>query len=1215
MKHIVIAAGLVLVAASAQAAKPYYYTWNPGVSGFDWFSSANWDEIGGQSYPDDNFDQGVFPAKGSLADPILDSEVSGTGGGMGQLVFSSGGWTVTNQSGEDNNIYFSSVEWFAYDALYSRGSGTNIIEPRVVFYADGQNVYTETGNTLRLDKVGLSGYPYGFVASSESPTNPDTGTISLPNDNSNITGAFRVRQGRLLVGNSNALGIGGGTIQFGDTYTAANAYAYLLTGNSGVTIDKPLQVTNTVASINAIIGGAQAGGASTFSNTLQLDVGATLVSANTDGNAVSFNNTVSGVGGITKNGVGTVILGHANTYQGNTVIRQGILKLGSAGSLPSTTGVSLDDISGATLNLNGYSQSVTSLSGGGANGGGVALGSATLTVGSGNYSGCISGTGGLTKTGAGALILNRANSYGGATSIQNGELRLGIAGALPGATTVSLGNISGAVLNLNGFAQTIATLSGGGAGGGNVALASGTLTVGGGTYSGSISGTGGLTKTGAGVLILNRANSYGGTTSIQGGELWLGAVGALPTTTTVSLDNTSGVALNLNGFPQTIATLTGGGADGGNVALGLATLTVGGGAYSGSISGLGGLTKTGLGLLLLNRANTYAGSTSIQGGELRLCVSGALPSTTSVIMDNIFGTVLNLNGFSLTVASLSGGGTSGGGVALGAGTLTVTSGNYSGSISGSGGLTKAGMGTLLLNRANTYGGATTIQDGELRLGAADVLPATTALSIASVPSAVFNLNDCSQTIASLSGGGVKGGSITLGSGVLTIGGGNYSGTITGSGGLTKTGEGLLILKRTTSYGGATSIQGGELRLGSAGVLPSSTAVSLDDVSGALLNLNDFPQTIASLSGGGSNGGNVALGSGTLTVGGGNYSGSISGSGGLTKTGTGALALNRPNSYGGVTMIQAGELKLGASGALPATTAVSLDNILGALLNLNDFPQTIARLSGGGSNGGNVALGSGTLTVGGGYFAGSISGSGGLTKTGPDTLALNCTNLHGGPTTVEAGVLSLTIASLSDTSDLWLAADATLDLHFDGTDTVGSFLIDGVPQIRGTWGSPTSSAEHKTNRITGTGMLNAAAGPTPYEAWIAAYGLTSPDNEPLADPDHDGISNLLEWILGGNPLANSTGVLPQVGTDSGNLVVTFTRGDDSESTTILTAQWSVDFQIWNDVAIGSESSGPDENGVSIRIVENGDLPDAVTVLVPTANASAGALFVRLAAVTR
>lgn len=139
--------------------------------------------------------------------------------------------------------------------------------------------------------------------------------------------------------------------------------------------------------------------------------------------------------------------------------------------------------------------------------------------------------------------------------------------------------------------------------------------------------------------------------------------------------------------------------------------------------------------------------------------------------------------------------------------------------------------------------------------------------------------------------------------------------------------------------------------------------------------------------------------------------------------------------------------------------------------------------------------------------------------------------------------------------------------------------------------------------------------TPYNIWTTANGLDNTAGKESAfdaDPDKDGLANGLEWILGGNPLAPTAAVLPQITVDDTNISATFTRNDDSESTTTLALQWSGALTGWTDVAIGAGSSGPDANGVSVSVTENGTAPDTVVVTVPRSIGVLGGPFVRLKA---
>ena len=185
-------------------------------------------------------------------------------------------------------------------------------------------------------------------------------------------------------------------------------------------------------------------------------------------------------------------------------------------------------VSGGTLDLDGNSLTVGSLSGGpdGAiTDTAAGYRTATLTVaqaGDTSFGGAIEDgrngqTPALVMDGAGTLVLTGANTYTGGTGIDGGTLELADSGALGyGGLTID----DGGTLDLWGATQAISslTLANGSVGGGSI-TADGSLELESGTISANLGGWGALTKSGSGTVILSGTDACTGGTQIEAGTL------------------------------------------------------------------------------------------------------------------------------------------------------------------------------------------------------------------------------------------------------------------------------------------------------------------------------------------------------------------------------------------------------------------------------------------------------------------------------------------------------------------------------------------------------------------------------------------------------------------------------------------------------------------------------------------------------------------------
>lgn len=840
-------------------------------------------------------------------------------------------------------------------------------------------VNTYTGSTTINSGATLALTGTGSVATSSSVFDSGTFDISATASGASIislSGSGTVTLGTQNLTVSSATGTFSGTIS-GTGQLILSSGTELLNGN------------NSYTGGTVINGGTLQVGDGTSNGWILGNVSTAGTLAFDRADAVTFAGIVSGSGGLSQLGGGTLTLTAVNTYTGATNVGAGVLVLAGNNTIANSNRVTVT----GTLDVSAAGASIKSLSGTGE----VQLGPQTLTItagGSDTFSGFIIGTGNVVLL-SGTQTFTGPNTYTGSTTISGGTLRLG-------QSTISNAITDNATLSF--FS------------GGPVAM------------TGVISGTGAVTQTGTGVTTISTAQAYTGATTITSGTLALAAAG--------SISSSSGVTDNA---AFDISAVTGGASivslDGtGTVQLGTQTLTLtnASGNFSGNIAGSGDLFLAS-GKETLSGTNAMTGATVIAGGTLYLTSVNAL-AASSGISDNgtldISGVTSSGIAVSTSITSLSGSGT----VILGNKTLILTNADdsFSGVISGAGNLSISG-GTETLTGANTYTGATTITGGILALSGAGSLAATSTIQ----DSGVFDISAASGGIAvgSLSGSGT----VNLGANSLTLGlsSTSFSGTITGAGALI-IGGGTQILAGSNNYTGGTIISAGTLQLGN-GVASGSILGDVVDNGTFVFDRSGSQAFAGAISGSGAvsqigggttilTGTNTYTGGtivsvGTLQIGNGGTSGSItgdvvdnatlafnradavsfggtiSGTGGVTQAGSGVLTLTGVNSYTGTTTINTSTtLVLGSSASIAASNVV--DN--GSFDVSASTTPRITSLAGNGL----VNLGAQTLQLTGasGTFSGTITGSGGLTISG-GTQTLTGTNTYTGLTRLNGGTLA------------------------------------------------------------------------------------------------------------------------------------------------------------------------------------------------------------------
>ena len=875
--------------------------------------------------------------------------------------------------------------------------------------------------------------------------------------------------------------------------------------------------------------------------------------------------------GLAKLGNNTLTLNETNTYTGATVITAGTLQIGAGG----TTG-SIASSSSITNN-------------------------AALLINRSNdmtLSNSISGSGNLIKSGSGTLTLNGSNINSGAVSVSGGTLLLGGGSALSSdssllsaasGTTISLadgagrtitlatGNLSldsatmvfelGSTTDRLTLTSGMATLSGtntirltdiGSFAAGTYTLISAASGLNGSWSLDSLSGPTGFTytlsnsSTTLSLIAAASSNSFywtgnasaswsgnnfsatdGGASTLSGGDLSAASDILFASAGATNLATTMGSNYTVNSLAISTPGVSIGGSNTLTVNSTTSTAiavsaTSGNTTISVNLAGASaGLTKSGAGTLILSGNNTYTGATTITAGTLQIGAGGTTGSlsASSTLTNN--GTLVFNRSNAITQGT-----------------------DFASVIAGSGNVIKTGTGNLTLSGNNTFTGQLTIAEGAVIVTTVNNSGVVGVFGN-STNSVVLGSNGKNGTV-SFGGSNVSSNkAFTMssgGTGVFEITANQLTiGTIDGTGALSKTGSGTLVLSSTNTYSGGSSLllgtvaigndaafgsgavnlAGGQLRAtsGASRTIGNTILISADTTFGTLASEKSLTFTGNTTLSGGTRILNVQLGS-TVNTEKLILSGAIGDGGngfGITKTGNGTLALSGANTYTGTTTVSAGTLEIGNINALQNTT---LDTGTSGAQSVNFTVTGANTYNLGGLQGSDaLAIGNNTLSIGANNasttYSGAISGTGGnLTKVGSGTLTLNGANTHTGSTTVNSGTLTAAAANalgntgqiiVNNGGSLLVTADNAINDSAEVTLSGGKLAMSGT--FDETLGLLTLSANSVIDLNSYTGTLRFSG----VGAW--AVGTS------LAIWNWNGIA------ANGNPVGNGANTRHVVFTDA------------------------------------------------------------------------------------
>ncbi len=1018
----------------------------------------------------------------------------------------------------------------------------------LVINASGQNFLvqnTNTGgsNTMNVDLSGLS----NFTATVKEfnmgyGSNMTKANFTLAANTNTLTATI------MRFGANYGNGGGGNTLKFGKT-NAFNADTIIIgSARASTTVSVQSGVTNASWAIRGTSGGSSRADLILGINANAYGTGgiggstASTATVNLTGVTVDFllDELVLGVAG----SVASERIGHGN---GNLTISQGTLDantviLGRAMNITSqaisyngSNADYLGNTTHATLNIAGGTFTAGSITlAENQDGFGSDPTNATAGI---NVNAAIKGalniSGGITNIAGDIVVATRTNatpssgrtegivSLTGGTVTVGGNIKEGTSGGY--ANNLSTLTLDGALLDMTQGYIKVDTLN----------LKSGIL-----RNVTEINDGAGWSKTGAGTLVVNGTNTFSGAVNVSAGRLVAAGTGALGTTSSVSVANTAvfdydsgtGQVLTLNSL-----SLAGGSSIGAEVKNGSINVT-GAGSSAGTIKvnvfGISGMSYTnGTSYHIITGSGFDSGGATYQMGNYYNATNF---SVNSVGADSA-GIYVNLATVTeLTNAYWFGGYTgatnvwavSDGGGASGHSnwvTSTTAAGNNTGLVPGTNtnvifSANSATNQTSMTLGANMTVGSLTFNDSAAILlsdsSYALTLSKSTAITVNSGAGLVKLNTDLSF--------GTAGAAVDVN---VASNGLEFSSTLSGTNGFTKTGGGTLTLSGTLSntLSGTIAVNGGLLLLNKqAGIDAIAGALSIGDGSGTdtvrlmalnqisdssvvsvnaggVLDLNDRTETIGGLGGTGGVVSNSGTGSVTLIVGGNNVSASSAtviqdGSSqlSLTKIGSGTQTLSETQTYTGFTTVSAGTLALGANNVFGGSILVSGAT---AMLDVTTFTDTVALVTL--VNGGTLTGSTGTLRSSAnfdlrdGTVSGNLAGSTGIDKTTTGIVTMTSTgNTYTGGTNIYQGTLSMgAVNALPSGGNVTLGNNTTtgtLDLNtFDQTinallinfGTGNQIVIDAGTTLTQTGGLTFGSAATGSGTFTATGggswVINAA----------------------------------------------------------------------------------------------------------------------------------------------